>query len=144
MLYLVLLSQEGEAYMYMWALLLMSKIILLIGFCITCDFSWEGKTFKNHQCDLFSKCQISLCDKVRYWKSNVYISILVYWLIDLWCLTLLSTIFRLYRGSQFYWWREKKRVPRENHRPVTTHRQTLSHNVVSNTPGHEQDSNSQL
>jgi len=27
-------------------------------------------------------------------------------------------------------------VPDENHRPATSHRQTLSHNVVSNTPRH--------
>ena len=35
------------------------------------------------------------------------------------------------------------RVPGENYRPVTSHWQTLSHNVVSSTPRHERDSNSQ-
>jgi hypothetical protein len=34
--------------------------------------------------------------------------------------------------------------PGENHRPVASHRQTLSHNVVSSTPHHERGSNSQL
>ena len=33
---------------------------------------------------------------------------------------------------------------RENHRPVASHWQTLSHNVLSSTPCHEQGSNSQL
>jgi hypothetical protein len=31
------------------------------------------------------------------------------------------------------------KVPGENHQPATIHRQTLSHNVVSSTPRHQQD-----
>jgi hypothetical protein len=39
---------------------------------------------------------------------------------------------------------EETGVPGEKHRPVASHWQTLSHNVVSSTPRHQQDSNSQL
>jgi hypothetical protein len=39
---------------------------------------------------------------------------------------------------------EETGVPGENQRPVESHWQTLSHNVVSSTPHHERDSNSQI
>ena len=35
---------------------------------------------------------------------------------------------------------EETGVPGENHRHAVNHWQTLSYNVVSNTPGHEQES----
>jgi hypothetical protein len=45
---------------------------------------------------------------------------------------LVSTIFQLYRGSQFFLG-EETRVPGENHPSITSHWQTLSHNVVLST-----------
>ena len=50
--------------------------------------------------------------------------------------------------SVISWWSvllvEKTRASGENHWPVASHWQTLSHNFVSSTPCHEWDSNSQL
>ena len=39
---------------------------------------------------------------------------------------------------------EKTGVPEEKHRPAASHWQTLSHSVVSSTPCHERNSNSQF
>jgi hypothetical protein len=39
---------------------------------------------------------------------------------------------------------EETREPGENYWPVASHWQTLPHNVVSSTPGHEKGSNSQI
>jgi hypothetical protein len=55
----------------------------------------------------------------------------------------------MYAEVVISWWSvlllaEETGVPRENHGPAASHCQTLSHNAVSSTPGHERDSNSQL
>ena len=43
--------------------------------------------------------------RVENRKLDIYSYHFLQWL-GLWCLTTLSTIFQLYRGGQFYWWRE--------------------------------------
>jgi len=63
--------------------------------------------------------------------------------LGLWCLTPLLTIYQLYRSSQLIIDGETV-APVINHRPVASHWQTLSHNVVSSTPCHKRDLNSQL
>jgi hypothetical protein len=47
------------------------------------------------------------------------------------CLTALSIIFQLYRGSKFYWWRKPN--DQEKTTDLSQVRQTWSHNVVPTT-----------
>jgi hypothetical protein len=91
--------------------------------------------------DVFEAWIISFT--MMYLRRGSYRSLWCIWgWLSLLCLTSLSTIFQL-----ISWWSillvEETGVPEEYHRPVISHWQTLSPNVVSSTSPHERDSNSQ-
>ena len=86
------------------------------------------------------------------YRNNLVIAAVLNWLVIYswyWRFSLFIVFNATFTNISVISWRsvllvDETGVPRENHRPVPSYWQTLSHNVVSSTPRHERGSNSQL
>ena len=101
---------------------------LVILLPVTLDFDGFGIIWPDGYCK-----KLVVRSKLDVYVFYNYVNTFVFLQVRVWCLMLLSTIFQIYCTGQFYWWR-KPEDP-EKTTDMLSHWQTLSHNIVSSTPG---------
>jgi hypothetical protein len=90
----------------------------------THNFSNDGHWLYRYKCRYKSNyhtisAKMIFVNQVTYYKPLFELG------LRLWCLTPLSTIFQLYCGSQFYWWRKPEKTIDKSHN-VVLHKPRLS------------------
>ena len=68
-------------------------------FCHSFWSNWNKYYIHDQWCNIYSE----EINSMEYYYRGLG--------LGLWCLTLLSTIFQLYHGGQFYWWRKPEYLP---------------------------------